>query len=47
VQWTTNLVPTIIWTPFTNIITSATGAFSFTDTNAPLMMKFYELLLLP
>jgi hypothetical protein len=47
VQWTTDLVPTIIWTPFTNIITSATGAFSFTDTNAPLMMKFYELLLLP
>ncbi len=47
VRWTANLTPTVVWTPFTNIITSGTGAFSFTDTNAALLMKFYELLLLP
>ncbi len=47
VQWTTNLAPVIIWTPFPNIITSASGVFTFTDTNAPLIMKFYELILLP
>jgi hypothetical protein len=47
VRWTTNLTPTIVWTPFPNLITSGTGAFSFTDTNAALLMKFYELLLLP
>ena len=47
VQWTTNLNAPVIWTPFTNIISSGTGAFSFTDTNTALMMKFYELLLLP
>jgi hypothetical protein len=47
VQWTTNLTPVINWTLFTNIITSPTGTFMFTDTNAPLLMKFYQLILLP
>ncbi|HEY5232160.1 MAG TPA: hypothetical protein VIK35_01320, partial [Verrucomicrobiae bacterium] len=47
VRWTTNLTPIINWTLFANIITSTNGTFLFTDTNAPLMMKFYELILLP
>jgi hypothetical protein len=47
VRWTTNLVPTITWTTFSNIITSTNGTFLFTDTNAPLVMKFYQLMLLP
>ncbi len=47
VQWTTNLMPPVLWYPFTNIISSTTGAFSFTDTNTPLVVKFYELLMLP
>jgi subtilisin-like proprotein convertase family protein len=47
VRWTTNLAPTIVWTTFPTIITSSTGLFNFTDTNAPLVMKFYQLILLP
>jgi alpha-tubulin suppressor-like RCC1 family protein/subtilisin-like proprotein convertase family protein len=47
VQWTTNLVSPIAWNLFPGIITSTNGLFSFTDTNAPLIMKFYELILLP
>jgi hypothetical protein len=47
VQWTTNLVPVVNWTLFPNVITSTNGVFLFTDTNAPLLMKFYELILLP
>jgi hypothetical protein len=47
VRWTTNLAPTIVWTTFPTIITSSTGLFAFTDTNAPLVMKFYQLILLP
>jgi subtilisin-like proprotein convertase family protein len=47
VQWTTNLAPPAVWTTFPNLITSSTGAFTFTDTNLPLVMKFYRLLLLP
>ncbi|HEY2328838.1 MAG TPA: DUF642 domain-containing protein [Verrucomicrobiae bacterium] len=51
VQWTTNLAPPS-WTLFPNnlaplVITSTTGVFTFTDTNLPLVMKFYRLLLLP
>jgi hypothetical protein len=46
-QWTTNLAPVIVWTVFPNTITSTNGTFYFTDTNAPLVMKFYELILLP
>lgn len=47
VRWTTNLAPVITWTLFPNIITSTNGIFLFTDTNAPLLMKFYQLMLLP
>jgi len=46
VQWKTNLV-SLTWTLFPGTITSPTGIFSFTDTNAPLLMKFYQLILLP
>jgi hypothetical protein len=46
VRWTTNLTPVINWTTFPNIITSASGIFTFTDTNAPLLIKFYQLILL-
>jgi hypothetical protein len=47
VEWTTNLTPVIVWTPFPGIITSTNGTFTFTDTSAPLVLKFYNLLLLP
>jgi subtilisin-like proprotein convertase family protein len=47
VAWATNLLLPINWTRFPGTNTSTTGVFSFTDTNAPLIMKFYELLLLP
>ncbi len=47
VQWATNLVSPVTWTPFPSSITSTTGTFTFLDTNAPLFMKFYELFLLP
>jgi subtilisin-like proprotein convertase family protein len=47
VQWTTNLVPVINWFTFPGILTSTNGTFSFTDTNTPMLMKFYRLLLLP
>jgi hypothetical protein len=51
-QWTTNLVSPVIWTFFPNnvspvIITSTNGSFTFVDTNAPFLMKFYQLILLP
>jgi subtilisin-like proprotein convertase family protein len=46
VQWTTNLAPPD-WILLPDIITSTNGAFHFVDTNAPLLMKFYELILLP
>jgi hypothetical protein len=32
---------------FPGTITSTNGIFSFKDTNAPLLLKFYELILLP
>jgi subtilisin-like proprotein convertase family protein len=52
VRWTTNLTPVITWTLYPNnispdIFTSTNGLFTFTDTNAPVLMKFYELILLP
>jgi hypothetical protein len=46
VQWKTNLAD-INWNQFPGIITSTNGTFTFTDTNAPLVIKFYSLLLLP
>ena len=47
IEWTTNLTPIVVWTPFPDIITSTNSTFIFTDTNAPLVIKFYRLLLLP
>jgi subtilisin-like proprotein convertase family protein len=45
VQWATNLPP--VWTLFPGVITSTNGVFSFLDTNAPFLTKFYQLILLP
>jgi hypothetical protein len=45
VQWATNLPPT--WSVFSNIVSSTNGTFLFTDTNTPLVMKFYQLMLFP
>jgi subtilisin-like proprotein convertase family protein len=47
VQWTTNLAAPVVWTPFPGTITSTSGVFGFVDTNLPMVMKFYELILLP
>ncbi len=47
VQWATNLAPVINWFTYPAILTSINGTFTFTDTNAPLVLKFYRLLLLP
>ena len=47
VRWTTNLVPPFTWNLFPGTNTSTSGLFSFTDTNTPLLLKFYELILLP
>jgi hypothetical protein len=48
VQWTTNLIPTVVWTTLPQTFSSASGKFTFTDTNPPVSMKFYRLLwLLP
>jgi hypothetical protein len=47
VLWTTNISSPITWTPFADIITSSNGTFTFTDTNAPAALKFYQLMLLP
>lgn len=46
VQWTTNLAPPS-WTIFPGTITSTNGTFTFVDTNTTLLMKFYQLILLP
>jgi alpha-tubulin suppressor-like RCC1 family protein/subtilisin-like proprotein convertase family protein len=47
VEWTTNLVGSIVWHTLPPTITSLTTAFTFTDTNAPVAMKFYRLDWLP
>jgi subtilisin-like proprotein convertase family protein len=47
VDWATNLTPVVNWFPFTPPITSTDGTFTFTDTNLPLLIKFYRLRLLP
>ena len=47
VRWATNITPPITWTLFPGTNTSTTGIFTFMDTNAPLLMKFYDLILLP
>ena len=45
VRWATNLNPPVAWTSFGVTITSTNGVFRFVDTNAPLLMKFYQLLI--
>ena len=47
IRWATNLNPPVIWNTFAGTNTSTNGVFQFVDTNAPLLMKFYQLLLLP
>jgi subtilisin-like proprotein convertase family protein len=49
VQYTTNLAGSPIpWITLTNVITSPTGSYTFTDTNnAAAFIRFYRLLLLP
>jgi hypothetical protein len=47
VQWSTNLVPPVTWYFLGGPITSTNGTFTFTDTNAPMVIRFYRLLLLP
>jgi hypothetical protein len=50
-QWTTNLAPPIVWTSFTNIISSATTNYVFLDdgtqTGGLGPMRFYRLLNYP
>lgn len=43
----TNLATPLNWTFLGGPITSTNGTFTFLDTNAPMLMKFYELILLP
>jgi hypothetical protein len=45
IRWTTNLAPAN-WQIFPGPITSSSSSFSFVDTNALWMMKFYQLMLL-
>ena len=45
VRWATNLNPPVVWNAFGVTITSTNGVFRFVDTNAPLLMKFYQLLI--
>ncbi len=47
VQWTTNIAPPVFWNTFLDTITSTNGTFSFEDTNTPMLLKFYQLILLP
>jgi hypothetical protein len=47
VEWATNLLSPIIWTINAAFITSTNGTFTFVDTNAPTIMKFYRLLEYP
>ncbi len=47
VRWATNLAAPINWSLFPAVVTSTNGVFTFMDTNAPLLVKFYDLLLLP
>ena len=47
VQWTTNLASPITWNLLPGTNTSTSDVFSYTDTNTPVTMKFYELILLP
>ena len=49
VQYSTNLPP--VWNTFTNLVTSATGDFAFTDDGSQSgglsALRFYRLILMP
>jgi subtilisin-like proprotein convertase family protein len=47
VGWATNIIPPITWNLFPGTITSTNGTFTFMDTNGLMLMKCYELILLP
>jgi hypothetical protein len=47
VEWTSNIIPPVTWNVFPQTFSSASGQFTFTDTNTPLKMKFYRLMWLP
>ena len=52
IRWTTNLAAPITWTLLPNNLTpdtivSTNTLFNYVDTNALLLMKFYQLILLP
>ena len=47
VLWTTNIVRRELDCRSRGRITSTNGTFNFMDTNAPMLLKFYELILLP
>jgi hypothetical protein len=47
VQWTTNLASPITWYLLPGTVTSSSDVFSFTDANALITSKFYDLILLP
>jgi hypothetical protein len=47
VRWATNLIPPIAWTTFPGVISSTNGSFIFMDPTSPLVMKFYQLMIVP
>jgi len=47
VQWTTNILPAVVWQAFPPSLSSTNGQFTFMDTNIPVPMKFYRLIWLP
>jgi hypothetical protein len=46
-EWTTSLMAPEVWTTNAVFITSTNGTFTFVDTNAPTIMKFYRLIEYP
>jgi hypothetical protein len=46
-EWTISLLAPAVWTTNAVFITSTNGTFTFVDTNAPTIMKFYRLLEYP
>jgi hypothetical protein len=47
VDWATAISPPVAWSPFPATVVYTNGAFTFTDTNAPKVNKFYRLIWLP
>ena len=46
-EWTASLLAPAVWTTNAVFITSTNGTFTFVDTNAPTVMKFYRLIEYP